>query len=103
MNKIFALILVCIFGITLAAETRKVVQNGFACQSKSTLKTIVDLKANASAQKSELAKNLPNGQCINLKKGDSVQVTGENFMLDLVKIKYAFKPTEYWTTAEFVK
>ena len=96
MKKVFAVLLVCIFGIALAAETRKVIQNGFACQSKGTLKSIVDLKANAAAQKSELAKNLPSGQCINLKKGDSVQVTGENFMLDLVKIKLKTKPTEYW-------
>jgi adenine deaminase len=103
MKKRFAVLLVCISGTVLAAETRKVVQNGFACQSKGTLKSIVDLKANAAAQKSALTKELSSGQCINLKKGDSVTVTGENFMLDLVKIKYASKPTEYWTTAEFVK
>lgn len=103
MKKAIIVFLVCTLGLGMAAETRKVIQNGFACQSKSTLKAIVDLKANAVAQKAELARNLTSGQCINLKKGDVVRVTGENFMLDLVKIRYPSKPQEYWTTADFVK
>ncbi len=103
MNKMVAILLVGLLSVGVAAETRKVVKDGFACQSKGTLQTIVDLKANAAAQKAELGKNLPSGQCINIKKGDTVQVTGENFMLDLVKIKYPSKPKEYWTTADFVK
>ena len=103
MKKAIVVFFVCVFSLGMAAETRKVIRDGFACQSKSTLKAIVDLKAKAAAQKAELTKNLGGGQCINLKKGDLVQVTGENFMLDLVKIRYPSKPQEYWTTADFVK
>lgn len=103
MNKTIALFVVCASSLAVAQVTHKVIQNGFACQTKSVLKTIVDLKGNAAAQKAELAKNLTSGQCINLKKGDVVLITGENFMSDLVKIRYPSKTKEYWTTADYVK
>lgn len=103
MKIIVALVVFSFSCLAVAQKTHKIIQNGFACQSKSVLKTIVDLKGNATAQKAELAKNLKSGQCINLKKGDVVLIMGENFMTDLVKIRYPSKPTQYWTTAEYVQ
>jgi hypothetical protein len=101
MKIIGIAVLLLLSGIALAQTQKKVIAAGFACQTKSTLKAIVAV-TDPKAQAKKLAPNLKNGQCISLKKGDSVVQTGTSFVDDLVKIKYANKLKEYWTTSTFL-
>lgn len=101
MKKIGIAVLVLFSCVALAQAQKKVIAVGFACQTKSMFKTIYAL-TNAKAQASKLVANVKNAKCINLKKGDAVIQTGTSFVDDLVKIKYSSKPTEYWTSSEFL-
>ena len=101
MKRIGIAVLVLLWSVALAQTQKKVISAGFACQTKSTLKAIVAV-TDPKAQGKKLAPNLKNGQCITLKKGDSVTQTGTSFVDDLVKIKYPNKLTEYWTTTTFL-
>jgi hypothetical protein len=101
MKKFGIALLLVVSCVALAQTQKKVIAAGYACQTKGTLKTLIgvtDVKALAK----KLAPLVKNGQCINLKKGDAVSQTGTSFVDDLVKIKYATKATEYWTTANFL-
>lgn len=101
MKKLIVIMALLLSFVSMAQTQKKVVTNGFACQTKSNLKSLIavtDLKARAT----KLSAQVKNGQCINLKKGDAVMQTGTSFVDDLVKIKYASKPTEYWTTTNFL-
>jgi hypothetical protein len=101
MKKIGIAVLVLLSCVALAQSQKKVIAVGFACQTKSLFKTIYAV-TNAKARASKLATNLKSGQCINLKKGDSVTQTGTSFVDDLVKIRYSGKLKEYWTASEFL-
>ena len=101
MKKFGIALLVLVSCVALAQTQKKVIAAGFACQTKATLKSLVAV-TDAKALAKKLAPLVKNAQCINLKKGDVVLQTGTSFIDDLVKIKYANKEGEYWTTANFL-
>jgi hypothetical protein len=101
MKKIGIAVLVLLSCVALAQAQKKVIAVGFACQTKSTFKAIIAV-TDVKAQAKKLAPSLKDGQCISLKKGDSVVQTGTSFVDDLVKIKYANKLKEYWTASTFL-
>ena len=101
MKKFGMAILLLVSCVALAQTQKKVIAAGFACQTKSAFKALVAVK-DAKAQAKQLAISVKSGQCINLKKGDSVEQTGTSFVDDLVKIRYVNKLTAYWTAATFL-
>jgi hypothetical protein len=101
MKRIGIAVLVLLSGIVLAQTSKKVIAAGYACQTKIIFKAMYAIK-DSKARGKKLAPNLKSGNCINLKKGDAVTQTGTSFVDDLVKVKYANKLTEYWTSSEFL-
>ena len=84
------------------ASPAKVIKDGFGCQTKNTFKDLIKLDGKP-ALKGKLAPLLKSGECINLKKGTAVETTGENFMLDLVRVQINNKGKDYWTSIKFVE
>ena len=101
MKNIGIAVLVLLSGIALAQTQKKVIANGYACQTKTLFKTMYAIK-DTKARDKKLAPNVKNGQCVNLKKGDAVNQTGTSFVDDLVKIQYPNKLSSYWTASEFL-
>jgi hypothetical protein len=83
------------------ASPAKVIKDGFGCQTKNTFKDLIKLDGKP-ALKVKLAPLLKSGECINLKKGTAVETTGENFMLNLVRVQVGGKGKDYWTSINFV-
>jgi hypothetical protein len=84
------------------ASPAKVIKDGFGCQTKTIFKDLIKLNGKPGLQPA-LAKHLKSGECINLKKGTAVETTGENFMLDLVRVQIGGKGKDYWTSIKFVE
>ena len=101
MKKIGIAVLLLLSCVVLAQTQKKVVATGYACQTKSIFKMLYAMK-DAKARDKKLAPNVKSGNCINLKKGDALTQTGTSFVDDLVKVKYANKLSEYWTSSEFL-
>ena len=100
--KKFGIALLLLVSCMASAQTqKKVIATGFACQTKTAFKALVAI-TDTKKQAKQLGVSIKSGQCINLKKGDSVSQTGTSFVDDLVKIKYANKETAYWTAATYL-
>jgi hypothetical protein len=84
------------------ANPAKVIKDGFGCQTKNIFRDLIKLDGKP-ALKAKLAPLLKTGECINLKKGTAVETTGENFMLDLVRVQIGGKGKDYWTSIKFVE
>ena len=99
---VFSLALSVIVASVALASPAKVIKAGFGCQSKNIFKDLIKLDGKP-ALKAPLAKHLKSGECINLSKGTAVETTGENFMLDLVRVPIGGKGKDYWTSIKFVE
>jgi hypothetical protein len=83
------------------ASPAKVIKDGFGCQTKNTFKDLIKLDGKP-ALKAKLDPLLKSGECINLKKGTVVETTGENYMLNLVRVQIGGKGKDFWTSINFV-
>jgi hypothetical protein len=97
-----SLALAVIVSTVALASPAKVIKDGFGCQTKNTFKDLIKLEGKPSL-KAKLAPLLKSGECINLKKGTAVETTGENFMLNLVRVQIGGKGKDYWTSINFVE
>jgi hypothetical protein len=97
-----SLALSAIIATVALASPAKVIKDGFGCQTKNTFKDLIKLDGKPTL-KAKLTPLLKSGECINLKKGTAVETTGENFMLDLVRVKIGGKGKDYWTNIKFVE
>jgi hypothetical protein len=99
---LISLTLSAIVATVALASPAKVIKDGFGCQTKNIFKDLIKLDGKPTLQ-AALAKHLKTGECINLKKGTAVETTGENFMLDLVRVQIGGKGKDYWTSIKFVE
>ena len=103
MKSIVLSIAVSVIVATVAlANPAKVIKAGFGCQTKNIFKDLIKLDGKP-ALKAKLDPLLKSGECINLSKGTAVETTGENFMLDLVRVQIGGKGKDYWTSIKFVQ
>jgi hypothetical protein len=97
-----SLALATIVSTVALASPAKVIKDGFGCQTKNIFKDLIKLDGKPNL-KAKLAPLLKSGECINLKKGTAVETTGENFMLNLVRVQIGGKGKDYWTSINFVE
>jgi hypothetical protein len=102
VKAIVALAFAAIVSTIALASPAKVIKDGFGCQTKNTFRDLIKLDGKPTL-KTKLAPLLKSGECINLKKGTAVETTGENFMLDLVRVQIGGKGKDYWTSIKFVE
>jgi hypothetical protein len=99
---VISLVVSVIVASVTFASPAKVIKSGFGCQTKNIFKDLIKLDGKPALQ-APLAKHLKSGECINLKKGTAVETTGENFMLNLVRVQIGGKGKDYWTSINFVE
>jgi hypothetical protein len=97
-----SLALCAIVASVALASPAKVIKDGFGCQTKNTFKDLIKLDGKP-ALKAKLDPLLKSGECINLKKGTVVETTGENYMLNLVRVQIGGKGKDFWTSINFVE
>jgi hypothetical protein len=103
MKAILVSLALCTIVASVAlASPAKVIKDGFGCQTKNIFKDLIKLEGKPSL-KAKLAPLLKSGECVNLKKGTAVETTGENFMLNLVRVQIGGKGKDYWTSINFVE